>query len=317
MTPKARTHMADIRKWSRDNCLHLRKFAKHLQQAMNELPAELGELHAAVAECLKSSERLQQVTMDTLGSDELAKLAIPKTELTKTEESQLLALNRHLRNLTRHLRAVVDDVKPRLDAKLANPDDPMHDYEIEARIDYQLRERDPDFAEDDDNYLTSRTESLKSSLFGWEREVCPLPLLPAGLLVEPHCALFHNIYNESYGVEGPKLSFRDCLRIGSIFVDVQIWQQYELNAQDGTFTKTSSTTSPWSESLKQETRDTFKEMPVTADGRLHLKHPTEGYAYVKVEDLDKSSILIYRKPDGEMLGFDDLEALLQAGWALD
>lgn len=317
MTPKVRTSVADIQQWSRDNILRLRRAALHLQDAADELPAELGELHAAVSECLQSSKRLQQAVEDTFDSDELAKFAIPRVELTKAEESQLLALNRHLRGVTRHLRTVVDDVKPRLEAKLADPDDPMRDYEIEARIDYQLREDDPDFAEDDDNYLSTRTEPLKSSLYGWEREDCAYSHLPAGLLVEPHCSLFHDLLSNNHGAESPRLSFKDCLRIGRIFVDVQIWQQYEFNAHDGALTKTSNPTSSWSKNLQQQTREVMEEAPVTSDGRLHFKHPTLGYAYVKVDELCHSRLLFYSKPGGEKLWFDDVDALLQAGWTID
>ena len=317
MTPKARTNVVYIQQWGRNNILRLRRAALHLQDAANELPAELGELHVAVAECLQSSNRLQQAVEDTLDSDELAKFAIPHVELTEAEESQLLALNRHLRGVTRHLRTVVDDVKPRLEAKLADPCDPMYDYEIEARIDYQLREDDPEFAEDDDNYLSTRIEPLKSSLYGWEREDCAHLYLPAGLLAEPHCSLFKDLYSINYGAESPRLSFKDCLRIGRIFVDVQIRQQYEFNAHDGAFTKTSNPTSSWSKKLQQQTREVIKETPITPDGRLHFKHPELGYAYAKVEELSHIRLCLYRKPGGEPFWLDGVDDLLQAGWAID
>ncbi len=234
MTPKTRTHVAYIQQWSRDNILRMRLAARHLQDAGGELPAELGELCDAVAQCLQSSKRLQQAVEDTFDSVELGKFATPRVELTKAEEAQLLVLNRHLLDVTRRLRTVVDDVKPRLEAKLADPDDPMNDYEIEARIDYQLREDDPDFVKHDDNYLSTRTQSLKSGMSGWESQDGADSQLPAGLQTEPHCSLLHDLYSNTYGAEEPRLSFKDCLRIGLIFVDVQIWQQYEFNTQDGT-----------------------------------------------------------------------------------
>ena len=73
---------------------------------------------------------------DLLESEALAELQIPSAALTNAEERQLLALNRQLLNVTRHLRTVVDDINPRLKAKRANPSDLMCDFEIEARIDY-------------------------------------------------------------------------------------------------------------------------------------------------------------------------------------
>lgn len=320
MTPKIRTTVAYIQQWSYDNFLHLRRAVLHLRNAGDELPVELFELRAAVVECLQSSNRLQQAVEDTMDSDELAKFAIPRVELTETEESQLLALNRNLRGVARHLRIVVDDVKPRLEAKLADADDPMNGYEIEARINYQLHEDDAEFAVDDDNFLSTRTVSLKSSkssLCGWEREDCAYSHLPAGLLIEPHCSLFHDLCSNNYGAESPRLSFKDCLRIGRIYVDVQIWQQYEFNAQDGSLIKVPNPTSSWSKNLQQQTRQFIKEAPITPDGRLHFKHPTQGYAYVKVDELCHSRLLMYGKPNGEKLWFDDVDAMLQAGWVID
>lgn len=317
MTPQVRARVVNIRQWSRDNILMLRRAALHLQDALDELPAELGALHTTVTECLQSNMCLQQAVEDTLDSGELAKLAMPQVEMTEAQARQLLTLNRHLRGVTRHLRTVVDDVKPRLEAKRDDPDDPMVDFEIEARMDYQLREDDPDFAADDDNYLSSRSESLKSSVYGWERDACAPSCLPAGLLAEPHCALFKDLYSLSCGAEGPRLSFSDCLRIGRVFVEVQICQQYEFSAQDGALPKVANPTSPWSERLQQQTRAAIEQMPMTVDGRLHFKHPALGYAFAIVGELGRGHLCLYRKPGGEPFWLEGVEALLQAGWALD
>lgn len=50
---------------------------------------------------------------------------------------------------------------------------------------------------------------------------------------EPHCWLFHDLNDHAYGPASPMLSLEDCLRIGRIHVDVQIWQQYVFDAQGG------------------------------------------------------------------------------------
>ena len=44
MTPKVRTHVAYIQQWSRDNILRLRREVLPIQNAVDELPAELGKL---------------------------------------------------------------------------------------------------------------------------------------------------------------------------------------------------------------------------------------------------------------------------------
>ena len=46
---------------------------------------------------------------------------------------------------------------------------------------------------------------------------------------EPHCWLFHDLYDHSYGFSKPCVPLRDCLRIGKVWVDVVIRQQYCLD----------------------------------------------------------------------------------------
>lgn len=73
----------------------------------------------------------------------------------------------------------------------------------------------------------------------------------------------------------------------------------------------------WSEDLQRQTRETIETAPITPDGFIHLKHPVQGHAYLEVAALCHSSLLIHSKPSGEKLWFDDVDALLQAGWAMD
>jgi hypothetical protein len=74
--------------------------------------------------------------------------------------------------------------------------------------------------------------------------------------------------------------------------------------------------SNWSEELQQQTRDAIAQLPVTADGCLHFKHVTLGYAYATYEDLCDNRLMIANK-GGNVYHFDDADALLKAGWALD
>lgn len=75
--------------------------------------------------------------------------------------------------------------------------------------------------------------------------------------------------------------------------------------------------SAWSEALQQYTRQALMEVPFTPDGKLRLKHPTGGYAYIKAEDLLQGRFILYFVPGSTSIWCDDLEDLLQAGWALD
>ena len=75
--------------------------------------------------------------------------------------------------------------------------------------------------------------------------------------------------------------------------------------------------SSWSERLQQQTRDAIEQMPVTPDGRIHFKHPTMGYAYATLDDLMQECLLLQAKTRSEAYPFEGVEALLQAGWAVD
>ena len=75
--------------------------------------------------------------------------------------------------------------------------------------------------------------------------------------------------------------------------------------------------SSWSESLQQQTRDAIEQMPVTPDGRIHFKHPTLGYAYATPDDLFNDRLLLRPKTGIDEYRFAEVEALLQAGWAID
>jgi hypothetical protein len=73
----------------------------------------------------------------------------------------------------------------------------------------------------------------------------------------------------------------------------------------------------WSEGLQQQTRDAIEQLPVTADGCLHFKHATLGCAYATYNDLWCDRLVLLANKGGAVYLFDDVDALLQAGWALD
>jgi hypothetical protein len=56
---------------------------------------------------------------------------------------------------------------------------------------------------------------------------------------------------------------------------------------------------------------------MTRDGNLHFKHPTLGGAYAALGDLCNDRLVLHSKSDLAAQPFEDVEALLQAGWALD
>ena len=80
---------------------------------------------------------------------------------------------------------------------------------------------------------------------------------------------------------------------------------------------TTHQTSSWSANLQQQTRQAIAQQLVTPDGHLHFKHPTLGYAHATLNDLTHDRLLLRSKTGIDERRFGSVEALLQAGWAID
>ena len=79
---------------------------------------------------------------------------------------------------------------------------------------------------------------------------------------------------------------------------------------------TTHPTSNWSENLRQ-TRQAIAQLPVTPDGHLHFKQLTQGYAHATLDDLMHGRLLLRSKTGSDEYRFAEVEALLQAGWAIN
>ncbi|MDI1232450.1 MAG: hypothetical protein PSU93_15025 [Methylobacter sp.] len=159
--------------------------------------------------------------------------------LSAQDAERLLQLNRHLTKLQDFLNAQELAISPVLAGKEADPDDPMADYEIETVLHYTLREDDPEWSEDSDNFMTQRESSLKGAARSSSEPDDWREYLPSmeAINTEPHCWLFHDLYDHSYGLTSPKVPLRDCLRLGEVWVDIVIRQQYWLNLETGDWEK--------------------------------------------------------------------------------
>lgn len=228
MKPKKCTARSRLSGWMDRSAIRLNGMDRQLQSLGNEIPPEFSEIEAAVMTCHERIDRLSEQILALQASDKDLMAYWQDDPLSDAEISQLLALNKRLAYVTHHLRVVAEDVEPRLEAKLADPCDPMSDYEIDALLHFVLREDDPDFDEDCDNFIATRDEYLKH-LPPQELESFAESDVPKGLLMEPHCWLFHDLYDHDHGIDSPRVSLRDCLRIGAIRVDVQVTRQYDFD----------------------------------------------------------------------------------------
>ena len=75
--------------------------------------------------------------------------------------------------------------------------------------------------------------------------------------------------------------------------------------------------SNWSESLQQRTREAIAQLPVTPDGNIHFKHASLGFAYATLNDLMNDPLVLRSKAGNQVFKFENVDALIQAAWALD
>jgi len=156
-------------------------------------------------------------------------------DFSAAEVDALVRLNQRLEGLAYHLHEVGQQECARLEARVADPQDPLDDYEIDATLYFVLREDDPDFDDGDDNFLTQRELSLKGADHrddGFDHRETVMQF-PGRLNEIPHCWLFHDLYDHSYGLEQPALSLQDCLRVGRIWVDIAVRHQSTLDIDTG------------------------------------------------------------------------------------
>ena len=204
-----------------------REVLASLQEQISSLESYMGRLRRqlhALPECFDSA------------------LAQDKGEFTTDEINELLRFNQRLAGLELYLCDLSAKEGVPLADRVSDTNDPLDDYEIDATLYFTLREDDPEFDEDEDNFLAQRRISLKNLNKEWgigdgqdHRE--PIRSFAGSLNEVPHCWLFHDLYDHSYCLEQPALNLQDCLRVGSIWVDVAVRHQATLNIKSGKWQK--------------------------------------------------------------------------------
>ena len=84
-----------------------------------------------------------------------------------------------------------------------------------------------EYDEDDDNYLSMRTEPLTRCRCEYDlNDDWRFSTTPEPFQHEPLSWLLHSLTEQDYGPEGPRVHLNDCLRIGQVHVDIKVWHQY-------------------------------------------------------------------------------------------
>ena len=221
----------------RTEILRLDRDVRHAKEEFSGF----SQLREVLEEFASSSRRVEKC-IESACKNEHRVHAEEAMSFSDEEVLRFRALNHHLAEITDFLRDDAREIDSRMGDNKRSPDDPMVDYEIEAEICYTLRQDDPEYDEEEgDNYLTMRHESIKRLVPDDDRMFKEYrdhePWIPATLENESFCWLLHDLIDHSYGPEKPCLPLRDCLRIGSIHVDVEVRQQYNFYLTSGKWEK--------------------------------------------------------------------------------
>ena len=71
-------------------------------------------------------------------------------------------------------------------------------------------------------------------------------------------------------------------------------------------------------SRRARTRKMLWDIPVTPDGYVHMKHPeNRRFGRFSIGDLVGSRYVLHLKDEEGLVEFEDIDAVLDAGWLID
>jgi len=150
--------------------------------------------------------------------------------MTRDQRLFLVNLNKRLSEIEKQLKKETLEMIAMMNNRLEDATDWINDYEIECSVEFYLHEDDPAYSEDEDNILAEFTEgisllryadhSLLASDENWND--LSLPDLDNPDQREHHGWFYHQLYDHT------KISWEDMLRIGDIWVDINITLQHHL-----------------------------------------------------------------------------------------
>lgn len=179
------------------------------------------------------SRRLQRSMTDLESQNELC-----RTPLSHSEVKKLLQLNRCLTTIELLSRSFCGAIRRDIEDQMASPDNPLQDFNIDVELQHVLSESDLDYEVGlSDNFLTVQ------SFHDWDAELDPIDWSQVcrykELNIEPHCYLFHDLYDHGGRGAYPATPPKECLRIGTVLVDVKVTYQFEMNIETGSWVKRS------------------------------------------------------------------------------
>ena len=149
------------------------------------------------------------------------------SDLSEHEKANLAHLDASLVRVTDRIHEAAQDIEADLNERRERPDDRLWDYEIETQFHFVMREDDPDYLENGDNFIASIRQWLIRSDGQFCGRVLPGADWPEGgeFLPMPHGRLFHRLYKYGSPAMG-SIDFLELLRIGAVWVEVVVRHQY-------------------------------------------------------------------------------------------
>lgn len=77
------------------------------------------------------------------------------------------------------------------------------------------------------------------------------------------------------------------------------------------------TSKQWSAALRQATRDTLEELPFLPDGVVRMKHVDGRFGSMDMVRILAGKFEITPADEREPLSFFNIDAVIDAGWAID
>lgn len=189
---------------------------------------------------IEKLDRLEEAVEDASSyvkqAIEASRSAMAPAERFGPENQRIHEFDALLRKLTDQIKLECANAQQPLDDRIADPADPIGDFEIDVRIDYIADEKAIGYSDNSDNCLTSRDYSMRqlvpgeSGLLDGEWEI------PNGSEVDKWprgCWLFHDLVDHSCGPNNPRLALRKIDAIGTIWIEVIVRQQYWLDTKTG------------------------------------------------------------------------------------
>lgn len=153
-------------------------------------------------------------------------------------------IDAHLRNLQKLVVREVYKQNQELEAELAEPGSNLADFELDAELSYVLTEDNPLFKADDDNILATRhanvTFSKEQTVAELEAEIDTDNFSDRSTLMPNQGWFLHDICDHGYGLGSPRLSEKEILNVGFVWIEIITTRQYLLNLRSGKFEKVRS-----------------------------------------------------------------------------